>query len=133
MTPRGYRARQFKLDDFRTKIEKQAFDRVYTAEERRQVPPRRRRLRHVAVQPPMTIGGSYDFLPRPNYNRGLYSPNRTPTVREGILRQATKVTDQWGGAPGPPVVRSSGQPRNENAKTTKYSPACRHRSKSWSR
>jgi len=33
MTPRGYRARQFKLDDFRTKIEKQAFDRVYTADD----------------------------------------------------------------------------------------------------
>lgn len=33
LTPRGYRARQFNLQDFRTKIEKQAFDRVYTAEE----------------------------------------------------------------------------------------------------
>jgi len=33
MTERGYRARQFKLDDFRQKIEKQAFDRVYTAED----------------------------------------------------------------------------------------------------
>lgn len=31
MTDRGYRARQFKLDDFRNKVEKQAFDRVYTA------------------------------------------------------------------------------------------------------
>lgn len=30
MTPRKYRARQFKLDDFRSKIEKQAFDREYT-------------------------------------------------------------------------------------------------------
>jgi mannonate dehydratase len=33
MTERGYRARQFKLDDFRRKIEKQAFDRVYTADD----------------------------------------------------------------------------------------------------
>ena len=33
MTPRGYRARQFKLDDFRTRIEKQAFDRVYSADD----------------------------------------------------------------------------------------------------
>ncbi len=33
MTARGYRAREFKLDDFRSKIEKQAFDRVYTADD----------------------------------------------------------------------------------------------------
>ena len=33
MTARGYRAREFKLDDFRGKIEKQAFDRVYTADD----------------------------------------------------------------------------------------------------
>ena len=33
MTERGYRSRQFKLDDFRAKVEKQAFDRVYTAED----------------------------------------------------------------------------------------------------
>lgn len=33
MTERGYRARQFKLSDFRERIEKQAFDRVYTAED----------------------------------------------------------------------------------------------------
>ena len=33
LTPRGYRARQFKLSDFRAKIEKQAFDRVYTADD----------------------------------------------------------------------------------------------------
>ena len=33
MTARGYRAREFKLDDFRNKIEKQAFDRVYTADD----------------------------------------------------------------------------------------------------
>ncbi len=33
MTARGYRAREFKLDDFRAKVEKQAFDRVYTADD----------------------------------------------------------------------------------------------------
>lgn len=33
LTARGYRARQFKLDDFRQKIEKQAFDRIYSAED----------------------------------------------------------------------------------------------------
>ena len=33
MTPRGYKARQFKLDDFRQKIEKPAFDRTYTADD----------------------------------------------------------------------------------------------------
>lgn len=33
MTPRGYKAREFKLDDFRNKVEKQAFDRVYTADD----------------------------------------------------------------------------------------------------
>ena len=32
-TPRGYRARQFKLSDFRNKVEKQAFEREYSAEE----------------------------------------------------------------------------------------------------
>ncbi len=30
---RGYRARQFRLDDFRSKVEKQRFDREYSAEE----------------------------------------------------------------------------------------------------
>jgi len=33
MTPRGYRARQFKLEDFRRKVEKQAFDRTYSADD----------------------------------------------------------------------------------------------------
>lgn len=33
LTARGYKARQFKLDDFRSKIEKQAFDRLYTADD----------------------------------------------------------------------------------------------------
>jgi mannonate dehydratase len=33
MTARGYKARQFKLDDFRARVEKQAFDRIYTAED----------------------------------------------------------------------------------------------------
>ena len=33
MTTRGYRAREFKLEDFRKKMEKQAFDRVYTADD----------------------------------------------------------------------------------------------------
>ncbi|MBY0503272.1 MAG: mannonate dehydratase [Bryobacteraceae bacterium] len=33
LTPRGYRARQFKLEDFRNKVEKQAFDRMYTADD----------------------------------------------------------------------------------------------------
>jgi mannonate dehydratase len=32
-TPRGYRARQFKLSDFRNKVEKHAFEREYEAEE----------------------------------------------------------------------------------------------------
>ncbi len=32
-TPRGYKAREFDLDEFRKKSEKQAFDRVYTAED----------------------------------------------------------------------------------------------------
>jgi len=32
-TPRGYDAREFKLSDFREKVEKQAFDRVYTADD----------------------------------------------------------------------------------------------------
>jgi mannonate dehydratase len=32
-TPRGYRAREFSVDDFRKKVEKQAFDREYSAEE----------------------------------------------------------------------------------------------------
>lgn len=32
-TPRGYRAREFKLSDFRNKVEKQRFEREYTAEE----------------------------------------------------------------------------------------------------
>ena len=32
-SPRGYRVRQFDLDDFRKKVEKQKFDRVYTAED----------------------------------------------------------------------------------------------------
>ncbi len=31
--PRGYKARQFRLSDFRTKIEKQRFDREYSAED----------------------------------------------------------------------------------------------------
>jgi mannonate dehydratase len=33
MTARGYKARQFKLDDFRSKVEKQAFDREYSADD----------------------------------------------------------------------------------------------------
>lgn len=33
MTPRGYKARQFKLSDFRARVEKQAFDREYSAED----------------------------------------------------------------------------------------------------
>lgn len=33
LTARGYKARQFKLDDFRTKVEKQAFDREYSADD----------------------------------------------------------------------------------------------------
>jgi len=33
MTPRRYKARQFKLSDFRSKIEKQAFDREYSADD----------------------------------------------------------------------------------------------------
>lgn len=33
MTDRGYKARQFKLSDFRSKIEKQAFDREYSADD----------------------------------------------------------------------------------------------------
>ncbi|MEZ5356166.1 MAG: mannonate dehydratase [Bryobacteraceae bacterium] len=32
-SPRGYRAREFKLSDFREKVEKQAFDREYSAED----------------------------------------------------------------------------------------------------
>jgi mannonate dehydratase len=32
-TPRGYRAREFKVSDFRNKVEKQRFDREYTADE----------------------------------------------------------------------------------------------------
>lgn len=32
-TPRGYKAREFSVDDFRKKVEKQAFDREYSAEE----------------------------------------------------------------------------------------------------
>ncbi len=32
-TPRGYKAREFKLSDFRNKVEKQRFERVYAAEE----------------------------------------------------------------------------------------------------
>lgn len=30
-SPRGYRAREFNIDDFRNKVEKQKYDRVYTA------------------------------------------------------------------------------------------------------
>jgi mannonate dehydratase len=33
MTPRRYKARQFKLSDFRAKVEKQAFEREYSAED----------------------------------------------------------------------------------------------------
>jgi mannonate dehydratase len=33
ITPRGYRARQFRLQDFREKVEKQAFEREYSAED----------------------------------------------------------------------------------------------------
>ncbi|MBL8228169.1 MAG: mannonate dehydratase [Bryobacterales bacterium] len=33
MTPRGYKARQFKLSDFRARVEKQAFEREYPAED----------------------------------------------------------------------------------------------------
>ncbi len=32
-TPRGYRAREFSVDDFRNKVEKQAFEREYSAED----------------------------------------------------------------------------------------------------
>jgi len=32
-SPRGYRAREFSVDDFRNKVEKQAFDREYSAED----------------------------------------------------------------------------------------------------
>jgi mannonate dehydratase len=32
-TPRGYRAREFKVSDFRNKVEKQRFEREYTADE----------------------------------------------------------------------------------------------------
>jgi len=32
-SPRGYKVRQFNLDDFRNKVEKQAFERVYSADE----------------------------------------------------------------------------------------------------
>jgi len=32
-SPRGYRAREFSVDDFRKKVEKQAFDREYSAED----------------------------------------------------------------------------------------------------
>ncbi|MBI2684872.1 MAG: mannonate dehydratase [Acidobacteria bacterium] len=32
-SPRGYRTREFSVDDFRKKVEKQAFDREYSAEE----------------------------------------------------------------------------------------------------
>jgi mannonate dehydratase len=32
-TPRGYRAREFSVEDFRNKVEKQAFDREYSAED----------------------------------------------------------------------------------------------------
>ncbi len=32
-TPRGYRAREFSIEDFRNKVEKQKFDREYSAEE----------------------------------------------------------------------------------------------------
>lgn len=32
-TPRGYRAREFSVDDFRNKVEKQKFEREYSAEE----------------------------------------------------------------------------------------------------
>ncbi|MBL8214172.1 MAG: mannonate dehydratase [Bryobacterales bacterium] len=33
MTPRGYKARQFKLSDFRSKVEKQAFEREYSTDD----------------------------------------------------------------------------------------------------
>ena len=33
MQRRGYTAREFNLDDFRTKVEKQTFDREYSADE----------------------------------------------------------------------------------------------------